>query len=438
MSVARLWSIAAIGASLWFSASVPFRGATNPAASFLAGDTTIISGVRLFDGERVVESTTVVIARGKIASIGGRPRLSSGVTQIDGAGRTVLPGLIDAHVHAPNREVLRDAARFGVTTVLDMTSRSSRMQALRESRRQQPLCAEAEYVGAGGPVTAKGGYGVRYAEQPTIAGPTEADAFVRDRIAEGSEFIKIMVEREFEGQPPIPTLDPATVKAVVNAAHRNGKLAVAHATYPDLVRVAVESGVDGLAHIWVSARRRSDADTDERLAALIKARGTFVIPTLTILESLTTGEGRTLLEDSTLARHLSERARSNLGRPHLQLKVPFADGLSAVAVLQRAGVPILVGTDAAEAGVEYGISVHREMELLVRAGLSPLDALRAATSNTATAFGLEGRGRIIAGGPADLVLVEGNPTQDILATRRIVSIWKCGEHLDRAAGGATR
>jgi imidazolonepropionase-like amidohydrolase len=239
-----------------------------------------------------------------------------------------------------------------------------------------------------------------------------------------------MVEREFEGQPPLPMLDRETVKSVVAAAHRQNKLAVVHATYPDLVRVAVESGADVLAHMWLTARRRSDADTDDQLVSLIREHGASVIPTLTILESLTTGDGRSLLEDSTLARRLSDRGRKNLASPHLQLKVPFVDGLNAVRLLHQAGVPVLAGTDAAEPGVEYGISLHREMELLVRAGLSPLDALKAATSNPARAFRLEGRGRIAVGGPADLVLVSGDPTRDILSTRRIESIWKCGVQLD--------
>ena len=99
--------------------------------------------------------------------------------------------------------------------------------------------------------------------------------------------------------------------------------------------------------------------------------------------------------------------------------------------LHRAGVPIVAGTDALNAGVEHGISLHRELELLVDAGVPPLDALKAATSSAASALRMTGRGRIAPGAPADLLLVKGDPTTDILATRNIVSVWKCGRQLDR-------
>ena len=94
-------------------------------------------------------------------------------------------------------------------------------------------------------------------------------------------------------------------------------------------------------------------------------------------------------------------------------------------------MPILAGTDAPNPGTAHGASIHRELELLVRAGLSPLEALRAATSVPARAFALHDRGRIAPGLRADLVLVDGDPTRDILATRNIVAIWKLGRIVDR-------
>ena len=96
-------------------------------------------------------------------------------------------------------------------------------------------------------------------------------------------------------------------------------------------------------------------------------------------------------------------------------------------------MPILAGTDAINPGTAHGASIHRELELLVAAGLSPSEALAAATSVPATIFGLAGRGRIAPGARADLVLVDGDPTTDIKATRRIVGVWKQGRAIDRDA-----
>lgn len=94
-------------------------------------------------------------------------------------------------------------------------------------------------------------------------------------------------------------------------------------------------------------------------------------------------------------------------------------------------MPILAGTDAPNPGTAHGATLHRELELLVRAGLSPLAALQAATSLPAAAFALRDRGRIAPGLRADLVLVDGDPTHDVLATRAIVAIWKLGQRVNR-------
>ena len=395
----------------------------------------VFTNVRVFDGIRVLPPTIVAVSHGVIASIGRAPTGSDAV-RVEGSDATLLPGLIDAHVHVGGRrDALQDAARFGVTAVVDLFERlPARMQTLRRTITEQPSYAEADYFSAGAGATVKGGHACCSEGEPTISQPSEAETFVNDRVAEGSEYIKIIVERGFAGKP-LPTLDPATVRALIAAAHRHGRIAVVHATTPEDVRVAVEAGADGLAHLWVSSR--GGPGDDERLIALIKARDVFVIPTLTMMEALTSGAGSAaLLADRKLAPFLTESAKTNLNPARAgSLTDPLEMAYENVRRLHRAGVRILAGTDAPNAGVEHGISLHRELELLVLARIPPIDALRAATSSAATALRLPGHGRILEGVPADLVLVKGDPTRDILATRDIVAIWKNGRQLDRQPPG---
>lgn len=112
--------------------------------------------------------------------------------------------------------------------------------------------------------------------------------------------------------------------------------------------------------------------------------------------------------------------------PGLGAKLKLAHAQAAVGALHRAGVPILAGTDAPSPGLAHGLSLHRELELLVLSGLTPLEALASATSEPARAFGFHDRGRVTEDRRADLVLVSGDPTVDIQATRDIVGVWKLG------------
>jgi imidazolonepropionase-like amidohydrolase len=117
----------------------------------------------------------------------------------------------------------------------------------------------------------------------------------------------------------------------------------------------------------------------------------------------------------------------------LGANLKLAHALAAVAALRRAGVEVLAGTDAPSPGVAHGLSLHRELELLVLAGLTPSEALAAATSAPARAYGLHDRGRIAPGRHADLVLVNGDPTADVRATRDIAGVWKRGVRCPRPA-----
>ena len=195
---------------------------------------------------------------------------------------------------------------------------------------------------------------------------------------------------------------------------------------------AVEIGADGLVHIYSRGAPNRD------FARLAKARGAFVIPTLTVLEAwVGRPAGGALTDDPRLAPYIRPDLLKNLaeGLPagRLGQTESYAVAEGAVRLLKEEGVAILAGSDCDNLGTAHGVSLHREMELLVRAGLTSLEALRAATSATADCFHLNDRGRIKPGLRADLLLVKGDPTKDILATRDIAGVWKEGRAIDREA-----
>jgi len=392
---------------------------------------TVIKDVRVFDGEKVLARATVVIEGGKIVAVGEKISIPPDAEVIAGAGKTLLPGLIDAHVHVWDTAQLRQSLVFGVTAVIDMFT--TNMRALKDGQKTQEESGKVDVaylISPGICVTAPGGHGTQFGPGiPTITGPEMAQEFVDARIAEGSDFIKIMLDDGSVYGMPRPTISNETMTAAIRAAHRRNKLAVIHAASLQNCEDALNAGVDGLAHLYFNNAYDPDFG---RLAARKKA---FVIPTFSVLQTLAgMHEAAVLIADPLISPYLKPFDVQNLDRsyPFKGNEAHYRAAEKALLQLKEAGVSILAGTDAPNPGTTFGASLHRELELLVRAGLQPVEALRAATSIPAAKFNLEGRGRIQQGMIADLVLVNGDPTRDIKATRDIVSIWRDGRLVDRA------
>jgi imidazolonepropionase-like amidohydrolase len=207
----------------------------------------------------------------------------------------------------------------------------------------------------------------------------------------------------------------------VRAAHDRKKLAIAHVGSEADARAAVDAGADGLAHVF------SGADATPDFGVLVASRGVFVIPTLTpLFWECDRPSGPALLADPHVARRLPAEAARSLEARSTFLHVDCRATDAAMRQLASARATILAGTDAPVPGSTYGASLHGELALLVGAGLSNVAALVAATSAPARAFGLADRGLVRPGMRADLVLVDGDPTHDITATRRVVMVWKRG------------
>ena len=388
-----------------------------------------ISGARVFDGERSLGVIDVRVHDNTIAAVGGP--LPRDIEVIDGTGATLLPGLIDAHVHA-SEESLRQALAFGVTTELDLLSMPRVMQPLRRLAAESRDLADVRSASVG--LTPPGGHPhqLRRAEGdppwPTATTPDEVTAFVDGRISEGADYLKVLVEDGRVLGGSVPVLDESLLAAMVRAGHARGKVVLAHAlTLAATARVAA-AGADALTHLFV------DAPHTAAVIDQIAQADLFVIPTLSTLASIT-GQGA----GTALA-----------GRPQVRCRVPaswlenlsadwatqpaqnFEFALASLAALRQAGVDVLAGTDAAHLGAPgtaHGASLHDELRLLTLAGWTPAEALRAATALPAERFGLADRGHIEPGRRADLLLVDGDPTETIGDTLLINAVWRQGTRL---------
>ncbi len=404
------------------AAAAALMAALCPNIALARLDSTLIRDVHVFDGRTDLGVRSVLLEDGHIKSVDATVSALTAAHVVDGRGKTLIPGLIDSHVHA--FQGLDMPLLFGITTQLDMFMPPEGARDIKASMRAGKNTDRADLFTAGYLATVPGGHGTEFGVAvPTLTRPDEAEAWVEARIAEGSDYIKIVIEPGIAIHHPLPTLDEATVRALVEAAHRHGKLAVAHAEDLKSAEEAVNAGVDGLMHLFI------DQDGGDAFAQLAKAHHVFVVPTYTVFESFSGRNGTARMDEAAdFDALLPADVKAGLRQGPI---LPGADRIDAVMkanilALKKAGVPILAGTDSGNPGTYYGVSLHHELDLLVKAGLTPAEALESATAAPAEAFHLGDRGRIKPGQLADLVLVDGDPTRDITAVHHIADIWKDG------------
>lgn len=423
---------AGAGAALGGSATSPVSAAGDSATAAAPAPPLVIENVRYFDGEALAGPASIVVRGARIerlAAADADVATADGAVRIDGTGLTALPGLIDAHVHVFGR-ARAHALRFGVTTVVDMFTDPVNLRGMREDRRGDGPRDTAALFSAGMLATVARGHGTQYGVAvETLSGPEEAPAWVAERLAEGSDFIKLVYMPRARR---VPSLDLATARAVIDAAHEAGVMAVAHISSLEGARDLLEAGVDGLVHVF------ADAPVDDAFIDMARQRGLFVVPTLAVIATVDgQSTGPDLIEDPELGPRLGDAMRGNL-RQSFGGRVPGFDldtALDNVGRLHAAGIPILAGSDAPNPGTVHGATLHAELALLVQAGLSPAEALAGATSRPARLFAATGRGVIEAGARADLVLVEGDPTRDIRATRALRAVIRNGRPVQGAGAG---
>lgn len=353
-----------------------------------------LRNVRVFDGKALTAPRSVFVDDGMIVSN------SAGGEVIDGAGRALLPGFIDAHIHLNAPDNLQDFAKWGVTTGLDM---GTNPRSLVDSMRH--VDGLTDIRSALSPASGPGGLQTTmnvFAPSTVVHGPDDAARFIAERVVEGCDFVKIIIEDPEE--KGAAALSAETIAALVTAAHLAKFLTIAHASSGAAVQLGIDAGVDVLTHVPLRT-----PVTPEQIAE-IRDRGVAVVPTLVMMAGIA----------------------AKFGMPAVGPGIQTAQ--ASVAALHAAGVHIIAGTDANNApfvpfSPKLGESLHDELALLVGSGFTPAQALRSATLESALLFGLTDRGEIAPGKRADLVLIDADPTIDITATRRLRAVWVQGVHV---------
>lgn len=405
----------------------------------------VLRDVRIFTGESVIDQGYILVEDGKIRSVGpvsSFPPHELSVKMYSKPGHTLLPGLIDCHIHADKAdpEALPQALRFGVTTVCDMQNELPNVLKLKQQTQEPDT---ASYKTAGQAATIENGWPIPVITAHDKSPETLASIATWPKLTDrqsvvdyldwtaremAPDYIKLMHE---SGTIMGFKLDQPTVDlqhAIVEESRKRGYLIAAHATCLQDTLDVLNAGVNGLTHTFCD-----QPPTDEVIKAY-KKNNAWCNPTLAAIGSLTT-EGAALqhkfAHDPRVQHLLTEDKRGNMCAcmSFAAQRGKAEHAYASVKAMRQAGVDILCGSDAAgpAKGTAFGLSMHHELSLFVNeVGMSPEEALRSATSLPARRFGFGDRGVLEQGRNADLLLVEGNPLERIDDTLNIRGVWREG------------
>jgi imidazolonepropionase-like amidohydrolase len=260
---------------------------------------------------------------------------------------------------------------------------------------------------------------------------------VRQEIARKADAIKIW---EDDSHGELPKFPPDLYGAIIDEAHRHGRKAFSHMFRLEDAKELMRRGLDVLAH---SVR---DTEVDDEFLRIAKAKHvTQVAGLVGHGADFVYSERPAFLDDPGLPKLYAKRLLALVGSDEYERKIAGNPALAVarreLAIAQKnvpkvaaAGIPIAIGTDAGAPGNFHGLWDHREMELLVKAGLTPMQALQAATINGARVLGMErGFGSLEVGKAADFIVLAADPRSDITNTRKIEAVWVGGQPVDRAA-----
>ncbi len=393
-------------------------------------------GARIIDGTGAdaIENGVLVVRDGRIEAVGAAAAVEvpADAERIDVGGRTIMPGLVNAHGHVNNvRGLEADPsfyteehvehqlglyARYGVTTVFSLGGDGPEGVAVRDRQRTDPDIDEARFYLSG--------------NIPTGPSPEEAIEQAKAAIALGSDIVKLRVDDNLGASTK---MTPETYQAIIDTAHENDLRLAAHMYYLEDAKGLLAAGADLLAH---SVR---DAAVDDELIAQLRETGVCYCPTLMREVSTYVYESRpdwfddpfflkeadpdvvAALEDPAYQERLKNSRSAQIYKA--QLEVAKAN----LKALSDAGIPIAMGTDTGPAARFQGYFEHGEIALMVEAGLTPMQAIVASTLDAARCMQVDGDlGSLEAGKWADFLVLGANPLDDIANTHSLESVYIAG------------
>jgi imidazolonepropionase-like amidohydrolase len=380
-------------------------------------------GARIIDGtgNPAIEHGTLLIRDGHIAAVGKHVKVPAGVETIDASGKTIIPGLINAHGHVNREDQLGLYLRDGITTVLSLGG--DKEFALRE------YCAKAA------PGTAPRLYVAGLIQDSSVIPgavavktPEEARKSVDELIRNKPDFVKVRID-DFRGARQ--KMSPEVYGAAIDEAHKNGYRTAAHIVLLDDAKGVLRAGVDYIAH---SVR---DREVDQEFIRLMKKQHVSYSPTLTReLAVFTYAETPAFFNDPFFLKEADAAEIAKMQEPKLQntmrtdpsalwYKEHMAVAMRNLKTVSDAGITIAMGTDSGGGpGRFQGYFEHLELEYETKAGLSPMQALVSATSGAAKTINISKQvGTLQKGKLADFVVLTANPLDDIKNTRAIESVW---------------
>lgn len=365
----------------------------------------VIQNVGLFDGYDEKGIVDIGINEDTIAVISTKPL--SGNSVIDASGKYLIPGLVNAHVHASKMEDLQAGYSLGILNLLNMHTGFEQRELEWKQLSKDSLGFSTLY-GAGYAATVPGGHPTQFSpDMETINERLNPEQWVANRIDNEVDYIKIIHdEGGFLDSPPSPTLGYEEIEQIITLAHKADHKAVVHIYTAAAMEKIARFKPDGFVHMPMD---KAEYPLPESFYQAIAASGAFVIPTAGIMQKPI---------EQMLPPHLAKWIRTNM--------MSTAELADVINKMHEHGIMIVAGTDAQEGQMNFAEDYYMELDLYKQAGLSNVEVLRTATGNAAKAFDLP-IGEIKVGAKADMVLLDGSPIEDFENLREVVQVWKNGK-----------
>jgi imidazolonepropionase-like amidohydrolase len=424
--------------------SAPPRPQAGPSA-------TLFEGARLIIGDgRAIESGSVLVEGGTITRVGTSASVAApkNTIRVDLTGKTIMPGIVLAHGHIGylkgttferenyTRDNIIDQLKrylyYGVVAMMSTgTDPGDLPYALRNQQHPGALFRTAGR-GLAAPDASTGNLAMRSVPYG-VTTEDEARRDVRELSAKKPDAIKIWVD---DRNGTVKKLSPSLYRAIIDEAHKHNLRVIVHVYYLADARDLVEAGADGFLHLV------RDEEMDDALVARMKAKHVFVTPNLSTSEAGTYGGKPAWLDDPLLAESASAPMIKKVadvyatragGAPRTAATASYQKQQRSVARLNAAGVTIALGDDTGIENTFYGYGEHHELELMVAAGMTPMQAIIAATRTSAELLKLDRLGTLASGKSADFIVLDANPLDNIGNTKKISKVYQRGQEVDRAA-----